>query len=155
MRERARHPVCSAAYAMSFTERPLQATAPIAATPSQQEFYPLSKDPFIHCSHCAHRKERLDRIVASKAAMLDPYNGALAAEEDSSLVDYAVTPLPEHQNGFTPDGDWCPGGLYHPEGREDGIFHEGLPEVKRTYFCFHITFQSVSKGNYHWRHLGI
>ncbi|XP_030849255.1 uncharacterized protein LOC574719 isoform X1 [Strongylocentrotus purpuratus] len=102
-----------------------------AATPAQQEFYPLPRDPFIHCSHCAHRKERLDRIVASKAAMLDPYNGALAAEEDPSLVEYAMTPLPEHQNGFAPDGDWCPDGLYHREGREDGIFHEGLPEADR------------------------
>ncbi|XP_054757798.2 uncharacterized protein LOC129263906 [Lytechinus pictus] len=101
------------------------------AEPTSQEPLPLPKDPFIHCSHCARRRERLDRVIASKAAIHDPYNYDLDEEDDPSVGDYAMTPLPEHQNGFIHEGDGCPNGLDHREGREDGVFHEGPPEADR------------------------
>ncbi|XP_041467095.1 F-box only protein 40-like [Lytechinus variegatus] len=102
------------------------------AEPTFQEQLPVPKDPFIHCSHCARRRERLDRVIASKAAIHDPYNYDLDEEDDPSVGDYAMTPLPEHQNGFIQEGDGCPNGLDHREGREDGVFHEGPPEADRS-----------------------
>lgn len=94
---------------------------------ADQPYFPLPRDPFIHCSHCVRRKERMERIMASHDAMLPPEERKEAIrvmEEDSSgpsCVDGHHTPPLEQHNGLAHDTEACSSGLHHHDGREDSF----------------------------------
>ena len=87
-RERARTPpglqrsICNELYRQTHDNNGLVASSGIPA-------YFLPRDPFIHCSHCARRKERMDRVMASHDAMQSDdgsgeVNGTASVEEGAA-----------------------------------------------------------------------
>ncbi|XP_072162875.1 F-box only protein 30-like [Diadema setosum] len=95
--------------------------------------YPYSpvappRDPFIHCSHCARRKERMERVLASHHAMQVEETGSESfgatgglegsASGDPSCADHKLEH--KHHNGITSDP--CADKTHFHNGKEEHVF---------------------------------